>query len=245
MFKQQISWLKKLGFLFAFILLTCNSFGAQSIGISIDSSTRNSSPTNVNIRATAVYAFGFTSLDTNAFLLSMGDRGTNQTGYHQAQFAIPTNTITTNYTILFPNQAFQGPVYFTVSGASTNPIITLSKATNEWVIPISDITTALTTGTTKNYFYAPASGMTIVGVRLTLVTASSSGIPTVDINEAGTTILSTKLTVDANELDSNTAATAAVISDSAIAANALITFDIDVAGTAAAGAQVHVLWTVP
>ncbi len=50
----------------------------------------------------------------------------------------------------------------------------------------------------------------------------------VDINEAGTTIMATtKLTLDANEKTSGTAATAAVVSDTAIAANAEITVDVD------------------
>ena len=50
---------------------------------------------------------------------------------------------------------------------------------------------------------------------------------TIDINEAGVTIMATtKLTIDANEKSSGTA-TPAVISDSAIAANAEITVDVD------------------
>jgi hypothetical protein len=65
----------------------------------------------------------------------------------------------------------------------------------------------------------------------------------VDINEGGTTILSTKLTIDANEKTSTTAATAAVISDSALADDAEITFDIDVAGTGAKGLKVWLLGT--
>jgi hypothetical protein len=122
---------------------------------------------------------------------------------------------------------------------------TYAGITNTLTFALSDMTTALTTGTNKNYWYAPAAGMTIKGVRLTLATASSSGTPTVDINEAGTTILSTKITVDQDEWDSVNATAAAVISDSAIAANAKLDFDIDVAGTGAAGAQVQILYTVP
>jgi hypothetical protein len=114
----------------------------------------------------------------------------------------------------------------------------------QWLqFAISDQTTAITTGTAKFTTRFPAC--TVLAVRASLNTASSSGIPTVDINEAGTTILSTKLTIDANEKTSTTAATAAVISDSTIADDAEITFDIDTAGTGAKGLIVtmQVRWT--
>lgn len=106
-------------------------------------------------------------------------------------------------------------------------------------IALSDETTAITTGTNKATMSLPYA-FTVTSVYATLNTASSSGIPTVDINEAGTTILSTKLTIDASEKTSATAATAAVISDASIAANAEIGFDIDVAGTGAKGLKVFI-----
>jgi hypothetical protein len=112
-------------------------------------------------------------------------------------------------------------------------------------IAVGDETTAITTGTGKVTFRMPFA-LTVTAVRASLTTASSSGTPTIDINEgagAGTSILSTKLTIDANELTSTTAATAAVISDSALADDANITIDIDVAGTGAAGLKVWIFGT--
>lgn len=106
-------------------------------------------------------------------------------------------------------------------------------------IALSDETTTITTGTNKATFSLPYA-FTVQSVYATLNTVSSSGIPTVDINEAGTTILSTKLTIDASEKTSATAANAAVISDASIAANAEIGFDIDVAGTGAKGLKVFI-----
>jgi len=108
------------------------------------------------------------------------------------------------------------------------------------MIAVSDETTALTTGTAKVTFRMPFA-MTLTAVRASLTTVSSSGIPTVDINEAGVTILSTKLTIDANEKTSTTAATPAVISDTALADDAEITIDIDVAGTGAKGLKVYLI----
>ena len=57
----------------------------------------------------------------------------------------------------------------------------------------------------------------------------------IDINESGTSVLSTPLTIDAGESSSTTAATAAVISDPDIADDALITVDIDSADTGDSG----------
>jgi hypothetical protein len=107
---------------------------------------------------------------------------------------------------------------------------------------LSDETTAITTGTAKVTWRAPHA-MTITDVRASLSTASSSGDPTVDINDSGTTILSTKLSIDANEKTSTTAASAAVISDTAIADDAEVTFDIDTAGTGAKGLKVKIYYT--
>lgn len=112
----------------------------------------------------------------------------------------------------------------------------------EWMFAVSDETTAITTGTAKLTFRMPHA-MTVTEVRANLNTASSSGTPTVDINEGGTTILSTKLTIDSGETTSTTAATPAVISDANLADDAEITIDIDVAGTGAKGLKVTLIGT--
>ena len=108
----------------------------------------------------------------------------------------------------------------------------------------SDETTALTTGSAKVTFRMPYA-MTLTAIRASLSTAQASGtIFTVDINEGGTTILSTKLTIDNTEKTSTTAATAAVISDSALADDAEITIDIDQIGDGTAkGLKVTLIGT--
>ena len=83
--------------------------------------------------------------------------------------------------------------------------------------------------------------MTLTGVRASVNTASSSGAPAVDINEEGASVLSTKLTIDAGEKTSLTAAAAAVISDPDLADDAEITIDIDTAGTGAKGLKVWLI----
>jgi hypothetical protein len=110
------------------------------------------------------------------------------------------------------------------------------------IVAVSDESTAITTGAAKVTFRMPFA-MTVTAVRSTLSVTSSSGNPTVDINESGTTILSTKLSIDASELTSTTAATAAVISDANLADDAEITIDIDTAGTGAKGLKVYIIGT--
>jgi hypothetical protein len=104
-------------------------------------------------------------------------------------------------------------------------------------VAVSDETTAITTGTNKIIFRSPYA-ITLTKIPRASLSVSGSTLTTVDINESGTSILSTKLTIDANELTSTTAATAAVLSDTTIADDAEISVDIDGAGTGAKGLKV-------
>jgi hypothetical protein len=115
----------------------------------------------------------------------------------------------------------------------------------ELVVAASDEGTALTTGTAKITFRMPRA-VTLTSVRASLTTAQGSGsIFTVDINENGTSILSTKLTIDNTEKTSFTAATPPVISDAALADDAEITIDIDQIGDGTAkGLKVMLIGTV-
>jgi hypothetical protein len=114
----------------------------------------------------------------------------------------------------------------------------------ELVVAASDETTALTTGTAKITFRMPRA-VTLTAVRASLTTAQASGsIFTVDINEAGTSILSTKLTIDNTEKTSTTAATPPVISDANLADDAEMTIDIDQIGDGTAkGLKVTLIGT--
>ena len=114
----------------------------------------------------------------------------------------------------------------------------------ELVVAASDEGTALTTGTGKITFRMPRA-VTLTAVRASLTTAQASGsIFTVDINEEGTSILSTKLTIDNTEKSSATAATPPVISDTALADDAEITIDIDQIGNGTAkGLKVMLIGT--
>jgi hypothetical protein len=117
----------------------------------------------------------------------------------------------------------------------------LSAGAKKQVIAIAcgDESTDHATGTAVVTFAMPYA-FTLTGVKASVTTAPVGSTMLIDINEAGTTILSTKLMIDASEKISATAATAAVISDTALADNALITIDIDQIGSSTAGAGLKI-----
>lgn len=110
---------------------------------------------------------------------------------------------------------------------------------------------AITTGDGKAYYRVPSTlnGMNLVAVAAAVTTASSSGIPTVQIANVtqAADMLTTKLTIDASETDSSTAAAAAVIDtgNDDVATGDMLRIDIDVAGTGAKGLMVEMQFQLP
>lgn len=130
-----------------------------------------------------------------------------------------------------------------------NNVLTYDSGSSSWknkpvtesfVIAVGDETTALTTGTAKVTFRMPYA-FTLASVRSSLTTASSSGLPTVDLKMSGTSVFSTLLSIDASEKTSTTAATPAVLSTTALTDDAEMTIDITTAGTTAAGLKVTLI----
>ena len=104
----------------------------------------------------------------------------------------------------------------------------------EMVVAASDETTAILTGTAKVTFRMPRAA-TLTEVRASLKTAQTSGsLLTVDIKNAGSSILSTLITLDNTEKTSVTAATLPVISSAALADDAEITIDVTQIGNGTA-----------
>lgn len=120
-----------------------------------------------------------------------------------------------------------------------------ASPTESLCIAFSDETTAITASTGKIKWRFPYA-ITVSAIEVSLSTAQGSGnIFTVDINEGDAdsnggnpvSILSTKATIDNAETTTNNAATPLVISDTAIAAHAEGSIDVDQVGngTAAGG----------
>lgn len=155
--------------------------------------------------------------------------------------AISTDTLTVERNKGGTNQAWpQGSTIFVGLPARWLEEVRDNLYYEVLIVALGDETTAISTGTGVVTFRMPYA-MKLSAVRASLVTASSSGLVTVDINEGGVSILSTEITIDQSETTSTTAATAAVISDADLADDAEITFDIDTAGTGAAGLKVTLI----
>ena len=112
-------------------------------------------------------------------------------------------------------------------------------------IPVSFIMAAsfetgdLEAGVAAVTFRSPYA-FTLEEVRISVNTAPTGATINVDINESGTSVLSTGLSIDIGEKTSTTAAVSHVISDSVIADDAEITIDIDQVGSAIAGSGLKV-----
>jgi len=105
-------------------------------------------------------------------------------------------------------------------------------------VACSDELTALTTGT-KMTFRMP-HGMTLSEVRCSVSTAPTGSVLTVDINDSGSSVLSTKLTIDIGEKSSTTSSIPPVISQIALVDDTEITIDIDTIGSTIAGTGLKV-----
>lgn len=106
----------------------------------------------------------------------------------------------------------------------------------DWfMVAVGDETTGLETGVSKLTFRMPYDFI-LTDIRANVVTAPTGAAITVDVNETGVSILSTKLIIDAGEKTSVTAFVSVVISDSALADDAEITIDIDAVGSTIKGA---------
>ena len=123
----------------------------------------------------------------------------------------------------------------------TNPPLATMKwstpselVTQSLIVAASDETTDLTTGTAKSTFRMPYA-FTLSAVRASVTTAPTGSTIIVNIKESGTTILSSRITIDATKKTSVTAAAQPVISDTALADDAEITVDIDQVGSTVAG----------
>ena len=123
----------------------------------------------------------------------------------------------------------------------TNPPLATMKwstpselVTQSLIVAASDETTDLTTGTAKSTFRMPYA-FTLSAVRASVTTAPTGSTIIVNIKESGTTILSSRITIDATEKTSVTATAQPVISDTALADDAEITVDIDQVGSTVAG----------
>lgn len=116
----------------------------------------------------------------------------------------------------------------------------IQAKTEAIMVAVSDEASSLTTGTAKVTLRMPYA-FTLTAVKGSLSVASTSGLPEFDIKKNGTTIFSTRPTLDANEKTTATAATPSVLSTTTFAADDELTFDIVTAGTGAKGLKAYLI----
>jgi hypothetical protein len=122
------------------------------------------------------------------------------------------------------------------TGSTLQTQISNIKLPVEYVIACSDETSLLTTGFAKVTFRAPVT-FRLTGVSASVNIAASGSNVIVDINNNSNSVLSTKLSIDATEKTSLTAASPAIIDTNYrdFSKDAEITIDIDQIGTTFAG----------
>lgn len=103
--------------------------------------------------------------------------------------------------------------------------------------------TPVTAGASAKTFRMPFALTLTEPPRATLTTAQATGsILTVNIKESGTTIFSTKITVDNTEKTSKTAAIPAIVSDANLADDAEMKIDVDQVGDGTAtGLKIYLI----
>ncbi len=147
-----------------------------------------------------------------------------------------------------------------VSGSSASPtaltatdVLTLLGLTNKQTVTIlvtDPNGSTLTTGDGAAFFRIPSTlnGMNLVAVAAHVTTVSSSGTPTIQIANVTDSVdmLSTRITINANEKDSSTASAAVI--DAAhddVATADELRIDVDVAGTGTKGLIVEMQFQLP
>ncbi len=157
-------------------------------------------------------------------------------GYAHANVAFNTANAsfnTANIGINTANASFN-TANIGINTANASFSVANNASNNYLTVALSNETTDISTG--EKLRFRAAHAMTLYQLpRISLNTASSSGVVRVDIRESGTTIFTTNLTINANQTTSVTGGIPAVLSDTSIADDAIISFHVIEAGTGANG----------
>lgn len=172
--------------------------------------------------------------------LADGSSMKDDSGNEVLQFNVVASAV--NHVEVGNNSTGNGATVSAIGGDTNIDLVLAAKGTGvvkghqeSFSFALSDETTDLTTGTAKLTWRVPYA-FTITDVRASVNTAPVGSTIIVDINDGGTSIMTTnKLSIDASEKTSTTAATAPGVTDSALADDAEVTFDIDQVGSTTAG----------
>jgi len=167
------------------------------------------------------------NLTTNGFVKTTGSDGT---------LSVDTSTYSTD---IHANITALNNVSGVNTGDETSATLK-TKIDEELAYALSDETSNLTVGTLLT-FRMPFA-MTLSSVRISLNNAPTISSLIVDVKESGVSIFSTLLSIDATETTSVTAATPAVISDTSLADDAVITVMTTQIGSGDTGKGLKILF---
>lgn len=195
--------------------------------------TRLDSLSAYTLTATTIFSGG-TSLETifGRYALSSHTHAISDVNNLQGSLDTKANLSGATFTSLSGTNIFSG-------STNLNSVFAPKTVTMPWEFgfALSDETTQITTGTSKIAFFIPFDA-TLTGTTISLSTTGST-VTGIDIKKSGTTIYSTKLTINASGKTSLNSSQPAVITGSTIAAWNEFTVDILSAGTSAKGLK---LW---
>lgn len=156
-------------------------------------------------------------------------------------FIQPGKTTQDRRTIMSADNAGSyGTTFLGVGGIHASAELAIESIFSETIaLAVSDETTSITTGASKITFRIQ-KGLTISSVRASVTTAPTGSSIIIDINKNGSSILSTKLSIDVSEETSITASSQPVISDHSLVIDDEISIDIDQIGSGTAGTGVKV-----
>jgi hypothetical protein len=179
--------------------------------------------------------------DTNKFKVGNGSTAWNALDYYIEPIALTGGTninITNDYEINLDSSInLTSLSASTIYSGSTNINDIFASGTipttypYDLIVAASDETTAITTGTSKVTFYAPAA-FTLTGVTASLTTTGST-TTTIDVNYNGSSVFATPISLASGIYYATTATTT-----TSIARYGRFTVDFDAAGTGAAGVKV-------
>lgn len=119
--------------------------------------------------------------------------------------------------------------------------ITSANVTTEFAtLNLSDLISDLVVGTFLNYFRAPFPLVWSQIPRINTATAPTGSAAVVDVLKNGASVMATKISIDAGSTTSVGAATPAVFSDTTVADNDIISFNLDQVGSTNPGTGLEI-----